>query len=75
MSEVVEVLYEEAFDVAYDEMKENNPARYYSEKLPERHHINEKFAELIVKECLNIIDSCETCEYAMLQIKQKFGVL
>lgn len=55
MKELIGVLYQEAFDAAYDEMKENNPARYYSERLPEQHHINEKFAELIIQEC---IDAC-----------------
>lgn len=82
MNERFTQLLSQSWHECRKEQEVNDPARYYSDKGPNIDAVYEKFAELIVRECLTFVEPMPgsgdiddlALEAAHNSIKEHFGV-
>jgi hypothetical protein len=83
MNEKIKQLAEQAFEESSKELAVTDPARWYSDKGPDIDILfQQKFAELIVRECIGILEpksrytgeGPEVLKDKIRQIKKHFGV-
>jgi hypothetical protein len=60
MNGKIKKLAERAFEESSKELAVTDPARWYSDKGPDIDIVFEKFAELIVRECADVIDQVQS---------------
>jgi hypothetical protein len=56
-TDLVKRLAGQAYVQACLELQQADPATWYSDRGPPQELVNQKFAELIVKECINVMES------------------